>query len=129
MNGKRKIVVTGFLLLLALSFWFLALPKLRFSAARKKYAVGMSLETAKRIAKTPNETVYPAYNVSPEWKSGEMPEAAKQTTVVTGLSCPKECVLLGFNSYSNLIEVQPINDPIDTFLWLRSKSRSNEKGT
>jgi hypothetical protein len=121
MSVKRKIIATSVLLAVILAIWFLALPKLRFSAARSKYAVGMSLEKAKSIAKTPHETLYPPYNVSPERTSGEMPEAAKQATVVVALYCPKECVLLGFNSYSNLIEVQPVNDPIDTLLWLRSR--------
>ncbi len=119
MSVKTKIVATGVLLAVILSIWFLVLPKLRFSAARSKYAVGMSLERAKSIARTPHEILYPPYNVSSE--SGEMPEAAKQTTVVVALYCPKECVVLGFNSYSNLIEMQPVNDPIDTFLWLRSR--------
>src|SRR5215469_11537952 len=121
MSVRRKIVATGVLLVVILAIWFLALPKFRFSAARSKYAVGLSLEKAKSIATTPHETLYPPYNISPEWKSGEMPEAAKQSIVVVALYCPKECVLLGFNSYSNLIELQPVNDPIDAILWLRSR--------
>lgn len=121
MSAKRKIIAAGIMVVMILAIWLLALPTLRFSAARKKYVVGMSLERAESIAKAPHETLYPPYNISPDWKSGEMPEEAKQATVVVALCCPKECVLLGFNSYSNLIEVQPVHDPINSLLWLRSR--------
>ena len=115
-------VVVGLLVAVGLAVWFLGLPMLRFSAARKKYVVGMSLEQAQRIAKTPFEIDFAIpYPVSPEWKPGEMPESAKQTVVVGVMHCPRECVVLGFNSYSNLVEVQPVNDPIDFTLWLRSR--------
>jgi hypothetical protein len=121
MSAKRKIIPAAIMVVVILAIWLLALPRLRFSAARNKYVVGMSLESAATIAKAPHETLYPPYNIPTNWKSGEMPEAAKQATVVVALYCSKECVLLGFNSYSNLIEVQPVHDPIDSLLWLRSR--------
>jgi hypothetical protein len=121
MSAKRKTILVGALLLVIFSIWFLVVPTIKYSAARKKYPVGMSLGNAQGLAKPPCEILHPAYPVSPEWKAGEMPESAKHTVVVVALYCPSECITLGFNSYSNLIEVQPLNDPIDTMLWLRSR--------
>ncbi len=120
MSARRKITAAALLVVVGLSGWFLVLPMIRFSAARKKYVVGMSLAQVQKIAKAPFETHSVPYPVYPEWK-GEMPESAKQTIVVGVMSCPEECVQLGFNSYSKLVEVMPINDPIDFRLWLRSR--------
>ena len=121
MSKRRKTVVAVFLVVAGLLLWFLLLPMFRYSAARKKYVVGMSLEQVQKIAKTPFETHFDvAYNVDPAWK-GEMPESAKQIVVVCVVYCPRECVELGFNSYSNLVEIRPVNDPIDLSLWLRSR--------
>ena len=121
MSAKRKTILAAVLIVVALSTWFLAPPMARFSEARKKYVLGMPLEQAQRIAKIPAQVSFVPYPVSPNWKSGEMPEEAKRTTVVSVLYYPKECVVLGFNSYSNLVEIQPANDPIDLVLWLRSR--------
>jgi len=119
---RRKVVVAGLLVAVGFGVWLLGLPMLRFSAARKKYVIGMSLEQAQRIAKPPFAIDFAIpYPVSPEWKSGEVPEPAKQTVVVGVMHSPRECIVLGFNSYSNLVEIQPINDPIDFALWLRSR--------
>lgn len=123
MSAKRKITVTALLIVVGLSVWFLVLPMVRFSAARKKYVVGMSLEQVHKIARAPFETHFDIpYPVDPDWK-GEMPESAKQTVVIGLVYCPKECVQLGFNSYSNLVEIMPVNDPIDFKLWLRSRDK------
>lgn len=121
MSAKRKATVAALLVVVGLSVWFLALPMVRFSAARKKYVVGMSLEQVQKIAKTPFETHFDiAYPVDSKWE-GEMPESAKQTVVIGVVYCPKECAELRFNSYSNLVEIRANNDPIDFWLWLRSR--------
>lgn len=129
MSAKRKTILATLLVVVGLLVWFLALPMVRFSAARKKYVVGMPLERAQSIAKPPFETHFDIpYPVSAKWIRGEMPEEAKRTIVVGILYSPKECVVLRFNSYSNLVEIQPVNDAVDFVLWLRSKNRTNKKG-
>jgi hypothetical protein len=120
MSAKRKIAVVVLLMVVGFSVWFLVLPMIRFSAARKKYLVGMSVDQVQKIAQAPLEAHFIPYSVDPEWK-GEMPESAKRTVVIGVVDCPKECVRLGFNSYSNLVEIMPLNDPIDLSLWLRSR--------
>lgn len=122
MSTKRMATLATLLIVVGFSTWFLAVPMIRFSGARKKYVVGMSFEEARKIAKLPFETDFAIpYQVSPDWKPGEMPEWAKQTIAVGVMYCPKECVVLGFNSYSNLVEIQPVNDPIDFSLWRRAR--------
>src|SRR5256885_580192 len=118
MSAKRKISLAVLLLVVALSTWFLAIPMVKFSTARKKYVLGMSLEQAQRIAKAPFETDF-AIPYNTLWSHAETPEPAKRMTVIGLMYCPKECVILGFNWYSNLVEIQPVNDPIDFRLWLR----------
>jgi hypothetical protein len=117
MSARTKIGVVCVLIILGAVVWFLALPSLRFATAQKKFPLGMRLEQARQIATPPVEVL----SGGPVFPDGDPTGRGKQTYSFYTIYARNDGVLLGFNYYSNLITVIPLDSPIDSWKWKRAR--------
>jgi len=108
---RTKVGVASVLAILALLAWLLLFPSIKFSAAQKKYPLGMHLDQAMQIAVSPIEIL----SGGPVFPDGDPTGEGKRSYAFYNIYNRKEGVLLEFNYYSNLIAVIPLDSPIDSW--------------
>ena len=127
MSIRRKVFLASALLTAALVMWFLVLPMFQYSAARKKFRLGMSLEEAQKVARKPFLALSAAGGVvygrgTPEDPATPTPpENLKQTAILTEMHCEADGVLLMFNYYNKLVEIRPIGSLVDILIWKHTR--------
>ncbi len=122
---RRKLLLAGGLLALAVLTWFLVVPMFQYSAARKKFPLGMTLEDAQKVARKPFQVQSGYGGVTYGPKEGPAtavpPEDMKATEVLTQMVCDQDGAFLLFNWHNKLIEIRPTRSPVDFFVWKHTR--------
>ena len=126
MSTRRKLLLGASVLSLALITWFLILPVFQYSAARKKFPLGMKLEDAQRVARQPFRVTSAAGGVTYGPREGPHtpvpPDNLKDTEVLTMMDCNRDGAFLLFNWRNRLIEIRPSRSLIDLIIWKQTRS-------
>ena len=127
MSIRRKAFLAIALLTTALVTWFLVLPMFQYSATRKKFPLGMTLEEAQKVARKPFRVLSAEGGVV--YGSGTRedpatptpPEELKQAAIRTEMHCEADGALLMFNYYDKLAEIRPIGSLVDIVIWKHTR--------
>ncbi len=107
--------------------WFLVLPMLKYSAAKKKFRLGMTLQEAQTVARKPfraisteGGVVYPS-GTNRDVTTTIPPENMKQEAILTEMYCEPDGALLLFNYYNKLVEIRPTGSLVDIIIWKQTR--------
>ncbi len=127
MSTRHKVLLTSAFVVVALVAWFFVLPMLQYSAAKKKFRLGMTLEEAQRIARKPFRAISTEGGViyfsgtNNELSTTIPPENMKQSAISTEMYCDADRAVLLFNYYNKLVEIRPYGSLIDMILWKQTR--------
>ncbi len=125
MSIRRKAVLAAVVLSAGFITWFLVLPMFQYSAARKKYPLGMTLEDAQKVARKPFRVLSAeggvVYGPPKGPFTNKPPDHLKRTEVRTEMYCEEDGALLLFNYYDQLIEIRPIRSLVDIAIWKHTR--------